>query len=75
MRMILVYSLRMDSSKPHQPSGLRISAAPAPLRTADGKYRFDSTQLLRGAKEVEIDHGGAIYRLQETSQGKLILTK
>ena len=34
-----------------------------------------SAQLLRGERVVEIDHNGAIYRLQATRLGKLILTK
>nr|MBP8225928.1 hemin uptake protein HemP [Acidovorax sp.] len=31
--------------------------------------------LLQGAKSVEIKHNGAVYRLQATKLGKLILTK
>lgn len=34
-----------------------------------------SQALLQGRKTVEIRHNGAIYRLQSTRQGKLILTK
>lgn len=34
-----------------------------------------SEELLRGRKAVEISHNGAIYRLQATRLGKLILTK
>jgi len=34
-----------------------------------------STQLLAGFPEVQIVHGDAIYRLRQTSLGKLILTK
>jgi len=36
---------------------------------------LDSSKLLRGAKSVEISHNGAVYRLQATRLGKLILTK
>jgi len=36
---------------------------------------FRSEELLRGDKIVCIDHEGAIYRLQVTSRGKLILQK
>lgn len=36
---------------------------------------LNSASLLRGQKTVTIDHNGAIYRLQATRQGKLILTK
>lgn len=35
----------------------------------------DSSTLLRGHKAVAIVHNGAIYRLQATKLGKLILTK
>ena len=34
-----------------------------------------SEQLLQGRKAIEIRHNGAIYRLQATRLGKLILTK
>ena len=34
-----------------------------------------SELLLKGRKTVEISHNGAVYRLQATRQGKLILTK
>ena len=36
---------------------------------------LESTDLLRGQKTVEIKHNGAVYRLQATKLGKLILTK
>jgi hemin uptake protein HemP len=34
-----------------------------------------SHEVLRGQKTVAITHNGALYRLQTTRQGKLILTK
>ena len=34
-----------------------------------------SHEVLRGQKAVAITHNGALYRLQTTRQGKLILTK
>ncbi|MBW8470225.1 MAG: hemin uptake protein HemP [Thiobacillus sp.] len=34
-----------------------------------------SHDVLRGQKSVAITHNGALYRLQTTRQGKLILTK
>jgi hemin uptake protein HemP len=37
--------------------------------------RLSSTTLLRGRREIEIDHEGAVYRLRVTALGKLILTK
>jgi len=36
---------------------------------------ISSEQLFAGADEVQIEHRGALYRLQQTSLGKLILTK
>lgn len=36
---------------------------------------LDSRQLLQGRRELQIRHQGEIYRLQQTRQGKLILTK
>lgn len=35
----------------------------------------DSRVLLGGARELLIQHGGETYRLRETRQRKLILTK
>jgi len=47
-----------------------------PLPAPSGPpQRFSSATLLRGAQEIEIEHNGAVYRLRQTSQGKLILTK
>lgn len=43
--------------------------------TADTVETIDSGALLRGQSEVRISHGGAIYSLRQTRQGKLILTK
>ncbi len=45
------------------------SASAASLR------RVSSEELLAGARELEIVHGDALYRLRLTALGKLILTK
>lgn len=37
--------------------------------------RVDSTQLLRGQRTVEIEHGEQRYTLRVTKDNKLILTK
>lgn len=50
------------------------AAGMAQLSAADA-LAVDSHELLRGQKAVEIKHNGAIYRLQTTKLGKLILTK
>ncbi len=49
-------------------------AQPADQR-ALAEPRISSRQLLGDGKEVLIEHRGAVYRLRETSLGKLILTK
>lgn len=48
---------------------------PAAQAGAADALAVDSHQLLRGHKAVEIKHNGAVYRLQTTKLGKLILTK
>lgn len=62
-----------DAEKQHgAPAGAAArSAAPAPGVVA----RLSSQQLLAGANEVLIEHHGTVYRLRQTSLGKLILTK
>lgn len=37
--------------------------------------RILSETIFNGAKEIEIQHLDQIYRLRQTAQGKLILTK
>ncbi|MEO8297975.1 MAG: hemin uptake protein HemP [Burkholderiales bacterium] len=44
-------------------------------RPAGVPPRLRSEDLLRGGKELEIEHGGAVYRLRLTAMGRLILTK
>jgi hemin uptake protein HemP len=43
--------------------------------TAPPKPRITSAELLRGARELVIQHGADEYRLRLTSKLKLILTK
>lgn len=50
-------------------TGVAANATQGPCR------QVPSTVLLQGGKAVEINHNGAIYRLQSTKLGKLILTK
>ncbi|MEO7548362.1 MAG: hemin uptake protein HemP [Ramlibacter sp.] len=56
------------SSAARSPTGPQ-SAQVAPPRT------LPSADLLQGSRSVEINHNGAVYRLQATRLGKLILTK
>lgn len=51
---------------PAHPAAAPVAAVPPVL---------DSQDLLRGRNAVAITHNGALYRLQTTRQGKLILTK
>ena len=44
------------------------------IRLREAKY-LDSCNLFQGDKEIVIIHGDIEYRLRQTSQGKLILTK
>ncbi len=58
-----------------QASG-HVDAQPPGQRLGDaGLPRTSSAALLQGARELEIQHGDALYRLRLTAQGKLILTK
>lgn len=45
------------------------------LRDQPATHTLSSDQLMRGRTSLTIAHNGAIYRLQTTRQGKLILTK
>ncbi len=47
---------------------------PAGHRSFDMKT-ISSNSLFEGGKEIGIEHGGALYRLKITRQGKLILNK
>lgn len=59
---------------PNPPAGAQV-AAPAPAALG-GARRVSSEQLFpAGSAELLIDHRGSLYRLKQTSLGKLILTK
>jgi hemin uptake protein HemP len=66
---------------PAPPAPHRTWAAPADGPGASAAPRaaapicIESSQLLGSAGEVHIDHRGVLYRLRQTSLGKLILTK
>ena len=46
-----------------------------PAQAQASRVSVESADLFKGRKTVEIRHNGAIYRLQATRLGKLILTK
>lgn len=63
----------MNTATPPIPSP---SVLPQPVTVAPEAARvFDSAQLLGGHAEIYIVHQGEMYRLRQTRQGKLILTK
>lgn len=55
-----------------QPGRTAASATSAALAE---EAAVSSQQLLNGRRTLTIAHNGALYRLQATRQGKLILTK
>ena len=49
--------------------------ASAPASASTAAPVLSSQSVLQGRSQVAIEHNGAVYRLQTTRQGKLILTK
>lgn len=59
-----------------EPAPAQGSCPPDTSATPSGaRRRLRSDALFGGANEIQIEHGGALYRLRITSLGKLILTK
>ncbi len=53
-----------------------VSRPAAPVQPSAPEFRvLGSEVLFKGNKEVGIEHGGYLYRLKITRQGKLILNK
>jgi hemin uptake protein HemP len=63
-----------QTSSTHQPLA-RIRTCEASAKDALTPASVESQTLLQGRKTLLISHGGAVYRLQATRLGKLILTK
>lgn len=59
--------------KPLPPANAPADASHAQERAA--VQLVSSAELMRGARELIITHEGERYRLQQTRNGKLILTK
>ncbi len=67
----------------HQESPLNLDTSAETLSARLGQQPIEtslpgaisSEALLRGQASISITHQGAVYRLQTTRQGKLILTK
>ncbi|MEQ4575335.1 MAG: hemin uptake protein HemP [Gammaproteobacteria bacterium] len=52
-----------------------LSLRDRPVRPVPAEETIASDALLKGRREVLIQHGDRIYRLRHTSNDKLILTK
>lgn len=68
----------MINATPKEPapeSGQLPAAEDPPESESAPPVLLTSHEVLRGQKAVAITHNGALYRLQTTRQGKLILTK
>ncbi len=50
-------------------------ARPSPVTRMQQLKTYGSGELFMGSREVGIEHGGSLYRLKITRQGKLILNK
>lgn len=57
------------------PSGQVLTRSDAPAESTIKIASLDSAVLFKGQKVIQIEHNGAVYRLQATKLGKLILTK
>lgn len=68
-RMIIIH--RMMPNAPSAPASSRPARKPA----VAVPRRIRSRELFGASREVRIDHEGVEYRLTQTRQGKLILTK
>jgi hemin uptake protein HemP len=55
--------------------GTAPTSAEGPRCAAARHVPWSSQQLFAGRTEIEITHGEHVYRLRQTSLGKLILTK
>lgn len=53
----------------------RLTGLPDKDGASSSLKRLSSIELFSGTRELVIEHAGIEYRLRQTSQGKLILTK
>ncbi|MDP2404656.1 MAG: hemin uptake protein HemP [Hydrogenophaga sp.] len=67
--------INLPPNDPVSESGQPASAEALPVAEDSRPVLLTSHEVLRGQKTVAITHNGALYRLQTTRQGKLILTK
>jgi len=64
-----------ESALPEEVAVNSDSRHAVPLRAKPGVRHLNSGDLLAGAREILIEHGGVCYRLRVTQNDKLILTK
>ena len=74
MNLSPAIAARTDAVTPDADAFQRAFVTGAPTRTASVRA-ITSEQLFAEFPEVQITHGDAIYRLRQTSLGKLILAK
>jgi len=59
----------MQDDPPRPPDSAKTQEPPSPP-----PRRIASSELFSGAREIVIEHGGRLYRMRITQNGKLILT-
>ncbi|MEM9734666.1 MAG: hemin uptake protein HemP [Pseudomonadota bacterium] len=57
------------------PNGNEGAPKPRPTQSAKGLRTYRSQDLFEDDSTIGIEHGGALYQLKITRQGKLILNK
>lgn len=65
----------MTMPMPATQHGIGNAGPSASITLTATNRRLQSNDLLRGQREVLIEHAGETYFLRQTSKGKLILTK
>lgn len=78
-RSMTAFFLLQDATSPmkNDPSPILAALPPADTTTIEPEraLKYSSDELLKGHREVWIEHGECWYRLRLTSAGKLYLTK
>ena len=74
LRSLSSYPFQLNSERQAGGATPRDPPARRPAVLGD-PHRVRSEDIFGGRSMVVIEHGGAVYRLSQTSLGKLILTK
>ena len=64
----------MITTTPALPPAIAAHPVTAAAPAAKPVKRISSASLMEGGRELEIEHGGRVYRLRITQLNKLILT-